>query len=400
MSFAGFPRPIDGIGKIKNGNSDLSNGTVIPITNLLESTFPKHKTSLSSLYAPTSNGLSMDYDNLSDTIIGTSYNSNTSAQVARFVPSTLSLISSLPNVSSDFSGNNPSTFLSNIIAYIASGTPRYYINYFTYQNGTSGTTSIRVVDATTGALITIINSTGADVIIKKTSTYVIYFSAYYSKFHKLDFTTNTVTVLADLSTLYGANATSPGNIILPKNANFFYYVIGSNTHCYSTDGVFQYTISGYTMNVTAAYMYHDISDCLIRINYVYGPSGGHYYERINKVTGATISSTRMSTYNNVSAGALSSIFYDKTYKFWLCSIGSANANYFTFCFKIKDDGTLDKWNFGSNNNWIESLEGATTTPTMNSSSRCGDGSRAFVLRYVSNYTYFIDSYNTKLTIAK
>lgn len=387
-------------GGVFGGNS-IRKGITLPVTSFTEPVFPKVKTANAIFNGSTSSGSDLSYDIASGELIGTSYNNNNSARVTRMDSTTLDTISTTI-VSSDFSGSNPSTYLKNVVAYVSSGTPRYYINFYRYQNGISGVTEIRVHNASTGALMQSISSTGADFIFKITETYVIYYSAYYCKVCKLDFTSNIVTVLLDMSSLYGVSASSPGKWAAPLNYDYVWFFPSGSTnfHVYTKDATFVNTVTGSSFSASTMYAYHNETDTFLRIRYTYASNGGHYFETINKITGATITSTRLSTYGNVSIGENNILFYDIKNKSLMCQMNSANGIKITVILKIKSDGTIVNWDFSQSGTWID-YGVAKYTPSVATLGKCVDltGRMMYAQRWVST-TWYVDSYTSHLTISK
>jgi hypothetical protein len=317
------------------GGGKYRKNSKIPATVLSPPSVPIYAKSNWTLYTQTSSTLSLSYDPFEDVIIGTHFSTSTETRIIRSKPNDLKPISNI-GVYSDNSGNNPSTLLANCQVYVSS-LNKYYATYYTYP---SGQTQIRVFNANTGMQINTIYSTGIDVVLTRTSEYVIYFSSYWKKIHKLNFIDDTVTVIADLSSY-----TSPS---CHKVFGWDKIIItsGSNSYLYNLDG----TYTGITIpntNVQAPAFYHPPSNSIIRLKYVYNTNGGHYIEKYNPTNFSLIASYRLTNRNSVFNSGWRGFnpYYDSQNKILLAAYEDYSEKY-VIALPIADDGTIVGWNYG------------------------------------------------------
>jgi hypothetical protein len=315
-----------GGGKYRKG-SKISAGVLTPPN------VPVHAISNFALYTYTTMSLSVFYDPYEDVILGTYFNGSTSSNIVRCKPSDLKSIA-VTSVYSDNSGNNPSVHLANVPIYLSS-VNKYYATYVRYPDGY---TEIRVFNASTGSLIKTISYTGFDVILSRTADYVIYYSAYNKKIHKLNFSDDSVTVVADL-----VSYTSP-SVVKVYGWDKVIITDGSNSRLYNFDG----TYTGITIpntNVISPAFYHASSNSIVRLKYIYNTNGGHYMEKYNPSNFSLIASYKLTNRNQIIGGWGTNVYYDSAMKVLLAVLFD-NGNYYVYAFPIADDGTIVGWNYG------------------------------------------------------
>jgi hypothetical protein len=317
------------------GGGKYRKNSKIPATVLSPPSVPVYAKSDWSLYTYTSSTLSLSYDPFEDVIIGTHFSSSTETRIIRSKPNDLKAISNV-GVYSDNSGNNPSTKLSNCQVYVSS-LNRYYATYAVYPTGQS---EIRVFNANTGSVIKYINNTGIDVILTRTSEYVIYFSSYWKKIFKLTFADDSVIVISDLSSY---NMTSCYTV---TGWDKVIITDGSNSRLYNLDG----TYTGITIpniNVMSPAFYHPPSNSIIRLKYNYGTNGGHFIELYNPTNFSLIASYRLTNRNSVfnSGWRGSNPYYDSKNKILLVAYEDYGEKY-VIALPIANNGTIVGWDYG------------------------------------------------------
>lgn len=380
------------------GTGGLRNNQEISIHDFKENIFPKSPNNNFPINYSNSTGMAQSYDHISETLISLERFNTSTATIKTLDPKTFAPISALNNISSQLAGDNPSTYANSVITYLKNDVaPRFYVNFYTYQNYISGSTSIKVINATTGSVIQIINSTGCDYIVKLTPDYVIYVSHYYSKICKLEFSTNTVTVLLATDIAFTISNSSPIKIVPVENSNIICFVNATKTYVYTRDMEYLYTMP--VKLPIVPFLYHEATDSLICIDFTYSATGGHFWKLINKTTGSIISSTRMSSYNSITVGSFTKTTYNDKHKTWVVTLCSANGGNYVFSFKIKSDGfaTID---YTLNNGWIESANKDLKFVKGEMVSSSLDTAYSLAVNPTNTNYQNLSGYKTTLTISK
>lgn len=316
------------------GGGKYRKGSKVPATALLPPNAPIYAKSDWYLYAYTSSNLSLSYDAFEDMIIGTHNSSSTESRIIRSRPNSLTLISAV-NISSDNSGNNPSTLSAQCPIYVSS-LNKYYVHFYTYS---AGGTQIRVFNATTGAYINTLYNVGIDLVLSRTANYAIIFSAYYKKIFKLNFADDSIVVITDLSSYinpFAHKVVGWDKIIVLDNAS---------SKLFNLDG----TYTGITIpnqNIKSPAFYHPQSNSIIGLKYLYSSNGGHYMEKYNPTNFSLISSYRLTNRNGIYSGAFhGQPYYDNQNKILLVAYEDYGERFITV-FPMADDGTIAGWNYG------------------------------------------------------